>query len=86
MLQVVQRRAHLVAVQEEDVLAVREEAVRHEDVAELAHLVPEDRVVPVLHVEVVVLDVRVDRARELDELANASRSSSVGKQLARTRR
>jgi hypothetical protein len=66
--QVVERVVDLVAVQVEDVLRVVEEPVRAEDLAELADAVPEDRVVPVLDVEVVVLDVRIDAPREADEL------------------
>ena len=43
--------------QEEDVLLVDQKAVPGKERAELAHLVPENGVVPVIDVEVVVLDV-----------------------------
>ena len=57
-------RAHLVVAQEEDVFLVDQETVRSEQRPELARLVPEDREVPVVDVEVVVLDVGKDFPRE----------------------
>ena len=52
----------------EDVLAVLEEAVLGEQRAELADLVEEARLEPVVAVELVLLDVREDRAREPEQL------------------
>ena len=70
----------------EHVLGILQEAVRHQDRAELPHLVPEDPVVPVLHVEVVVLDVRVDRASKRHEIGECLAIGVGRKQGARTRR
>ena len=53
-----QRVRDLVPLEVEDVLGVVDEPVASQKRAELAHLVPEDRVVPVLDVEVVALHVR----------------------------
>ena len=55
-----------------------QEAVAREQRAELAHLVPEDRVVPVLDVEVVALDVREHRPREAEVLVERAPASSSG--------
>ena len=53
---------------------------RDEQRAELAHLVPEDRVVPVLDVEVVALDVREDRPRQPEVLIERRSRLVVGQQ------
>ena len=66
--ELLERRAHLVVAKVEDVLAVGEKPVAGEQGAELSHLVPEDREVPVIDVEVVVLDVGEDGACELETL------------------
>ena len=75
--ELLERLAHLVVAQVEDVLRLGEEPVVGEQRAELAHLVPEDREEPVLDVEVVVLDERVDRAREREALVEGWRMSSA---------
>ena len=54
--------------QVEDVLLLGQEPESCEESAELAHLVPEEREVAVLDVEVVVLDEREDRAGERQAL------------------
>ena len=56
------------AGQLEDVLAVLEEAVLGEQRAELADLVPPPGQEPVVAEELVLLDVREHRARELQQL------------------
>ena len=66
--QLLERLHHLVARELEDVLAVLEEAVRREQRAELADLVEEARLEPVVAVELVLLDVGEDRAREPEQL------------------
>ncbi len=60
------------ALEVEDVLRVGEEPVARQQRAELPDLVPEDRVVPVLDVEVVALDVREHEAREPEVLVERS--------------
>src|SRR4029453_11519742 len=54
--------------QVEHVLLIGQETVAPEQSAELAHLVPEEREVAVLDVEVMVLDERKDRAGERQAL------------------
>ena len=56
------------ALEIEDVLGVVEEPVPRQERAELPHLVPEERVVPVLDVEVVALDVGEHEPREPEVL------------------
>ena len=66
--ELVERRVHLEPRELEDVVAVLEEAVRDEQGAELADLVPPAREEPVVAEELVLLDVREDRAREREQL------------------
>ena len=66
--ELVERRVHLEPGELEDVVAVLEEAVRDEQVAELADLVPPARQEPVVADELVLLDVREDGAREREQL------------------
>ena len=66
--ELLERLRDLVAAELEDVLGVLEEAVRREQRAELAHLVAPARQEPVVAVELVLLDVREDRAREPEQL------------------
>ena len=56
------------ALEIEDVLGVVEEPVACQQRTELPDLVPEDRVVPVLDVEVVALHVREHEPREAEVL------------------
>ena len=63
-----ERVGDLVALEVEDVLGVVEEPVARQQRAELPDLVPEDRVVPVLDVEVVALHVREHEPREAEVL------------------
>ena len=58
----------LVALEVEDVVCLVEEPVADQQLTELPGLVPEQRVVPVLDVEVVALDVGEDQAREAERL------------------
>ena len=66
--QILERRTHLVAAQEEHVFLAGEERVRCEQRPEFPHLVPEKGVIPVIDVVVVVLNVREDGASELELL------------------
>src|SRR5205085_8134676 len=65
---VVERLPDLPAVQVEEVVAALQDPVLGHAVAELPDLVPERGVVPVLDVDVVVLDVGRDQARQRDVL------------------
>ena len=80
-LEVVEGRVDLVAVEVEDVFLHLEEPMLDKDASQLAHLVPEDRVMPVLHVEVVVLDVGVDAPGERDEVVEGLPILLAGQQL-----
>src|SRR5207342_1438474 len=66
--QLVERLRDLVPAELEDVLGVLQEAVLREQRAELAHLVPPAGEEPVVAVELVLLDVREDHAREAEQL------------------
>ena len=66
--ELVERRVHLEARKLEDPVAVLEEVVCHEQVTELADLVPPARQEPVVADELVLLDIREDRAREREQL------------------
>src|SRR5262245_10837793 len=70
--ELLERRAHLVVTQVEDVLSLGQEPVPGEQRAELANLVPEDRQVAVVDVEVVVLDVRKDEPGECKALVEGA--------------
>lgn len=69
------------AVQIEDVLLVVKELVRDEHFAELTDFLPEQGVVPVFDEEVVVFDVRIDRACELDQAVECLAVIFRGKKL-----
>src|SRR5690242_21533084 len=56
---------------------LREESVRRQKRSELAHLVPEDRQIPVVDVEAVVLDVREHGARKRSEEHTSELQSHV---------
>src|SRR5205814_8806516 len=66
--QLVDRLGDLVPRELEHVLLVLQEAVVGEEGAELTKLVPPARQEPVVAIELVLLDVREDRARERQEL------------------
>ena len=70
------------ALKVEDVLGVVEEPVAGEQRAELPHLVPEQRVVPVLDVEVVALHVGEHRSRETQVLIERREHLRVSQQRA----
>ena len=70
--QLLQRRPHLVMAEQEDVLLVRQEPVARQECPELAHLVPEDRHVAMVDVEVVVLDIGEDHAGEREALVESA--------------
>ena len=70
--QLLQRGPHLVMAEQEDVLLVRQEPVARQECPELAHLVPEDRHVAMVDVEVVVLDIGEDRAGEREALVECA--------------
>ena len=67
-----QRGAHLVVAQVEHILPVGQVGVAREQRSELADLVPEDREVAMVDVEVVVLDVREDLARAREAVVEGS--------------
>src|SRR5204863_1272670 len=66
--ELVDRRLHLESGQLEDAIAIVEEAVRDEQGAELADLVPPAREEPVVADELVLLDVGEDRPRQREQL------------------